>query len=86
MRGGRASEIRQWVGSRALSPTKRQKKWQPRHPATRQKRRPATTVMTDEHAERQAVIKARSALIDQLKGILQSPPAIGKSAPMAAWL
>jgi hypothetical protein len=43
-------------------------------PVTRQKRRPVTTARTDDHAERQGVIKACSALVARLKGILQTPP------------
>ena len=54
------------------------------HPAARQKRRPIQTAPADDYAERQAVIKACSALVERLKGILQTPPQ-EQSAKVALW-
>ena len=70
------------LGHRALSPAERQKKWRLQHPAARQKRRPVKTATADDYAERQAVIKACSAL--RLKAILQTPPQ-EQSAKVALW-
>ena len=72
------------LGDRALGPAERQKKWRLRHPAARQKRRPVTTATGDDYAERQAAIKACSALVERLRAILQTPPA-EQSAKVALW-
>ena len=72
------------LGDRALSPAERQKRWRLRHPVARQKRRPVKTAAADDYAERQAVIKACSALVQRLKAILQTPPA-EQSAKVALW-
>ena len=72
------------LGDRVFSPTERQKKWRLKHLGTRQKRRPVTTATTDDHAERQAVVKACSALVERLKGILQTPPQ-EQSAKVTLW-
>jgi hypothetical protein len=53
-------------------------------PAAHQKRRPVKTITAEHHAERQAVIKACSALAERLKGILQTPPQ-EQSAKVALW-
>ena len=65
-------------------PAERQKKWRSRHPAARQKRRPVKTTTADDSVERQAVIKACSALVERLKAILQTPPQ-AQSAKVALW-
>jgi hypothetical protein len=72
------------AGDRALSPAERQKKWRLRHPAARQKRHPVKITTADDYAERQAVIKACSALVEQLKAVLQTPPQ-EQSAKVALW-
>jgi len=41
-------------------------------------------VTVDDHAERQAVIKACSALVERLRAIIQTPPA-EQSAKVALW-
>jgi hypothetical protein len=72
------------LGDKAFSPAERQKKWRLRHPAARQKRRLVKTATADDYAERLAVIKACSALVERLKAILQTPPA-EQSAKVALW-
>ena len=72
------------LGHRALSPAERQKKWRLQHPAARQKRRPVKSATADDYAERRAVIKACTALVERLKAILQTPPQ-EQSAKVALW-
>ena len=72
------------LGHRAMSPAERQKKWRLRHAAAHQKRRPLKVTTADDSAGRQAVIKACSALVERLKGILQTPPQ-EQSAKVALW-
>ena len=72
------------LGDRALSPAERQKKWRLRLPAARQKRRPVKIITAHDHAERQAVIKACSALVERLRAILETPPQ-EQSAKVALW-
>jgi hypothetical protein len=45
---------------------------------------PVKTTTADDHAERQAVIKACSALVERLRAILQTPPQ-ERSAKLALW-
>jgi hypothetical protein len=75
-----------WAGNRweTGSPAERQKKWRLQHPAARQKRRPVKTATADDYAERQAVVKACSALVERLRAILQTPPQ-EQSAKVALW-
>jgi len=75
------------LGHRALSPAERQKKWRLQHPAARQKRRPVKTATADDFAERQAVIKACTALVESRTGYPADPTprTIGEGRPMAPW-
>ena len=72
------------LGDRALSPAERQRRSRLRHHAVRQKRRPVKTTTSDDQAERQAVIKACSALVERLRAILQTQPQ-EQSAKVALW-
>ena len=80
MRGGRAfrrsANGQETAGTQGFESRRAAEKWQLQHPAARQKRRPVKTATADDFAERQAVIKACTALVERLKAILQTPPQV----------
>src|SRR6516225_8836455 len=88
MRGGRAfrrsANGQETAGTQGFESRRAAEKVAIATPAAHQKRRPVKTITAEHHAERQAVIKACSALAERLKGILQTPPQ-EQLAKVALW-
>ena len=72
------------LGHRALSPARAAEKVAIATPCSSSKTTPGKDATADDYAERQAVVKACTALVEWLTAILQTPPQ-EQSAKVALW-